>query len=144
MVPFLPLTQVQTPAPEFASAHTDHSRQSPSLEMQNGGYPFPMAHPSGPPIDPHLSGPYGVPPPGHGSVPFQRTLFEGSPAYKRRRVRSRQGTSPSVIDHEQGYRRGSPSQRSYTSDVRGETMSPRYQHQQLRKISGASGVYCKM
>lgn len=85
--------------------------------------------------DPGMSGPYGISPIINSAVTFQRTLFEGSPAYKKRRVRSRQGTSPSVVDeHMRGQ---TPSNRSY-SEMRSGTISPRMSHHALRKVSGES------
>ena len=83
--------------------------------------------------DPGMSGPYGMSPMINSAVTFQRTLFEGSPAYKKRRVRSRQGTSPSVV--EEHMRGQTPSRRSY-SDMRSGTISPRMSHHVLRKVSG--------
>lgn len=87
--------------------------------------------------DPGIGRPYAVSPAPPNNLSFQRTLFEGSPAYKKRRMRPREGTSPSVID-EHGIRRGSPAGRSLTAEMRSGTHSPRASHAALRKVSGES------
>jgi len=97
------------------------------------GYPPPGPHSAIMP-DPGIGTPYGMSPMASSAVTFQRTLFEGSPAYKKRRVRSRQGTSPSVVE-DSGVRGGTPLPRSH-SDLRSSTMSPRISHPALRKVSG--------
>jgi hypothetical protein len=120
---------LQTPAPDYGSAASEATRASPAADAPTDQYAY-----GGGMSRESLSGDAAVgktaasfreSPVEGPTVAFQRTLFEGSPAYKRRRVRSRQGTSPSVI--EDGARRGSPA-------------SPKYQHQQLRKVSGERQV----
>jgi hypothetical protein len=134
---------LQTPAPDYGSAASEATRASPAADAPTDQYAY-----GGGMSRESLSGDAAVgktaasfreSPVEGPTVAFQRTLFEGSPAYKRRRVRSRQGTSPSVI--EDGARRGSPGpQRGYTPQYRDQTASPKYQHQQLRKVSGERQV----
>ncbi|KAK4689796.1 hypothetical protein P7C73_g316, partial [Tremellales sp. Uapishka_1] len=56
------------------------------------------------------------PPRPSSSLLFSKTLFEGSPAYKKRRVRSRHGTSPLATDVREGSTGGTPSEYDVESE----------------------------
>ncbi|KAK1926364.1 STE like transcription factor-domain-containing protein [Papiliotrema laurentii] len=132
-------TSLLTPSLDFNPSTTSSmSRPSPSVEIPSSGFAYPPPMPSAAALsDPGITGAHGISPVANSAVTFQRTLFEGSPAYKKRRVRSRQGTSPSVLD-ENGMRKASPAAVSYTSELRSHTVSPRLSHAVLRKVSGNS------
>ena len=123
--------------PDYSSVESGTSRPSPADEVPSNGSSLRIPNYGGGHLHSSRYGASPQPPNSHAHV-FSRTLFEGSPAYKRRRMRSRQGTSPSVID-DSGLilHRASPAQLSYTSDMRSMTNSPRMYSQVLRKVSGA-------
>ena len=74
---------------------------------------------------------------GNGSsVVYNHTVFEGSPAYKRRRGRSRQIHSPSIFDPEIDAQNESPAHIGLLSDIRSATESPGLQYRNNR--SGTS------
>lgn len=122
---------------DYSSFSSSTSRPSPAVEIPQNGSSLQIPDYGGLRPDRHRHSPQPS-----ASHFFSRTLFEGSPAYKRRRVRSRQGTSPSVID-ENGIvqRRGSPMPESYTSDMRSVTTSPRLHPHVFRKVSGKFPCY---
>lgn len=127
----------QTPGMDYGSVDPSLSaRPSPAPESSHSGFGFaPPMQSAAAVSDPGVSTSYRASPAPPNTMSFQRTLFEGSPSYKKRRVRSRQGTSPSAID-DQSMRRGSPGPRSFSVEMRGGTNSPRPSHSGLRNVSG--------
>ena len=117
----------QTPGQEYPQQMMMHPSPAVEHPLPSSGFYAPNTQAmltAASMVDPVAIGPYGVSPAVSTAVTFQRTLFEGSPAYKRRRVRSRQTESP-LVEDASTYRRRSPGQLSQTSDLRGTTMSPR-------------------
>ncbi|ORY22438.1 STE like transcription factor-domain-containing protein [Naematelia encephala] len=91
----------------------------------------PPLHPYGPPPSDYWAVSYRPSPGPSAANTYTRTLFEGSPNYKRRRARSRQDTSPSVVDD--GFRRGTPSR--YESE-RSVSASPAVNLKQMHRADG--------
>ena len=130
---------------DYASMSMLSARASPMLDVPLYDMPLPGGQ---------TIATYGAPPSTSSSMPFQVSpqastsnvytgsggIFAGSPAYKRRRLRSRHATSPSVID--QGtipLHRALTPQASYTSSsMRSITASPRMHSQVPGRVSGTS------
>ncbi len=121
--------------PDYSSVESSTTRPSPGIDLPPSGSTLSVPSYAGLHHDR-----YRLSPQPSTSHVFSRTIFEGSPAYKRRRVRSRQGTSPSVIDDGGvGSRRPSPMPVPYVSNMRRPMMvSPRIYPRVFRKVSGLS------